>query len=420
MADSRGDDRPPFEGDVVIVRGDGSEVPGPARPPGRSWTTAARRTGAALGIVAVFVFGIVVGRTSTGSPANGPSAPAPTTAGTTTSRGPVSAGNVPSTNPVGPTEDTAGSVGPPAAARPPLLNSEVASAIEFGLGAPDVQAMAVVGDQIVALASGLLMRVSLDAHGGLYPGRTSAVGLPIGDPAYAEWELIAGENAVWAFAPGKRLYSVDASTLAMGPLIRAPSGTLAAAVLDGRLYLDSNVGVYEVPSSGHGGTWSVVASGGRAMAADPVRHRLLVVDDGGRRIHAYAPPDRAPVASAPLPFETTSITVAAGEIWVTGMTSGADPRPVLARLDPATLRVVGHSALEASLTSPPTVVAGGASLWIRSADGGSELWCVNPLTGAVAQRWSALPGIVAAGAGRAFVSYGGSVGMLHLNDGCAG
>ena len=401
----------------MIMVGDGSGNPGRGGPtrPGR--TASGRRVGVVLGIAAVFVFGIVVGRTSVGRGTASPSVTASTTAPATAA---------PTTHPTAPgsTRGAGASTGASAPeAVPPALDPAFAAAVSVGIpGQTDIEGLAAVDDHLVALAAGWLADVVVDSHGGLYPGVSAAVGLPLGDPNYADWALIPAEGAVWAFAPGKRLYSVDPSTLEMGPLIRVPSGAPTAVALDQHVYLNSDVGVYDVtPSLRQEVSLPIVARGGRAIAADPARHRLLVTDeDGPWMIYAYAPPDPTAVAAASLPFDVTSVAAAAGEIWVTGMTTDLDPRPVLARLDPVALHVVGHSILERSLASAPVVVASGTSLWVRSSDSGSQLWCVDATTGTVAQHWSALPGLVAVGGDGVFVARGNVIGRLRLNSSCAG
>lgn len=376
-----------------------------------------------LGVAAVFVFGVVVGRTSAG-PGRTDSLP---NSSQTTAAPPASTA-APTT--------TAGSAPPrgqeptPRAGRTPttgsastLLNPAFVAAIVLPLpGRPAVQSIAEVGNQLVVLAPGWLARISEHTDGGLYWSGSVGVGLPVGDPTYAHWDLVSDGKALWALTqdPSLRLYPVNPSSLTLGPMIQPPAGVVDVAALDGHLYLNTDVGVFDAaPSAQPSAELPIVARGGRSMAADPSRHRLLLLnDDDGWSISAYTPPADTVAASRSLPFNAHTVAVADGAIWVTGSRSDTDRHPVLARLDPATLKIAAHSSLEESLTSTPTIVAHGKYLWIRSTERPDELWCVNAHSGAIAGSWPDLPGIVAAQSGQAFVADWNVVGQLSP-DSCA-
>lgn len=313
-------------------------------------------------------------------------------------------------------------VAPPAPTLPaPTLrvtNPAFAAAVsDFLPGQPDIGSIAVVHDHVVVLAPGNLARISHDKNGNLHPDGESHVGLPIGDPTYADWELISDSHNLWAVGGG-RVYRIDGSTLRPGPLIHSPGGFAGAGALDGHLYLNTDVGVYEVAPDATAVSKPVVTRGGRAIAVDPTRHRLLLLDhDNDWSIRAYSPAKHKTMAGRKLPFDARSLTVAGGAIWLTGTKTDADFKPVLARLDPTTLRVISHGELASTLSAAPTLVAGQTDLWVRS---GHQLWCVNARSGAVAQHWPSLPGDVAARDGRAFVADGNVIGQLRLNGACAG
>jgi hypothetical protein len=389
----------------------------------------------------IFVFGMIVGRTSTGagnaggSPTSSTGTAASMTRGSTTSADPTTVDDRISTTSPGPTMTT---TGPPApaehrsvtissASAAPLLNPAFTSAIALPIpGQPDIQSLAVVDGHLVALAPGYLVRISRDGHGGLYADQTYNVGLPLGDPSYARWELLSDGTSLWAISLGgaNRVYRIDPSTLQPVQELNAPvpsDSVVSAAALDGHLYLNTDVGVYDVgPTVHHLGQQSVVARGGRALVADPTRHRLLVLNnDDGWAVTAYRPPRFDPVASARLAIDAQAIAVANGSIWVVGTTSGADSHLALDRLDPTTLTVAGHGSIAHFPTSTGTVAASGSSLWLRGGANDTELWCLDPHSGAASQHWSALPGVVAAHAGRAFVADGNVVGQLGLLT-CAG
>lgn len=433
MSGRRDDDVQPPEGEVFIVAGGGQAESGAGAGAGAGSGAGAggwrprsagnvRRVAMVLGVAAIFVFGVIVGRTSTGiGDADGSSTPSPQTSGALTGQPTTPSGS--QTSAALSTQRHTGSATPSVAPTVRALDPAFTVAIELPVpGQPDIQSIALVGDHLVALAPGWLVRFSWGKDGGLYPDRVVDVGLPIGDPKYANWQLLSDGDRLWALAPGpagRRLYSIDPATLNATGLVQPPLGIVDAVALDGHLYLNTDSGVYDVtPSAGPADPPSVVVRGGHAMAADPSRHQLLLLNhDNGWMIYAYTPPGAEPVASGSLPFDASSVAVAGGQVWIIGTTPGANPQPVLARLDPETLQVIGRIPDEQSAALAP--VAQGGNLWIRGGGNDGQLWCVDAHGEAVAQRWAALPGIVAVRDDRAFVAAGNVVGELNLNT-CAG
>lgn len=450
-----GDD-PPEPDDVFLIDADGEVRPGSgtkhdaagsghtaesghAAGPGgasRDWSSSGRRVGIVLIAAAAFAFGVVVGRTSLGG-SQAATTPAPTAGPSTTAAVTTRA---PTAGPTRSASATAPAVTPPATASPStattarpattpeaaesgglLHNPALSGAVgNIFSGRRDVQALTVVDGDPVALFPGSIGKVSFDVAGRPAPNGRD-VGLPIGDPTYADWHLLSDGRALWALAPGLRLYSIDPHTLTAQFLGRPRQGMSDAAAMDGHVFLTTNAGVYqEKPGADGALTATLVARGGRSMAADPSRHRLLILDhDDGWAVHAYVPPTAAVTARAALPFDARSIAVADGAIWVTGVSTGAGAHAVLARLDPATLTVDGHSDLGGALGSVPTIVAAGKSMWVRQAGDDEQLWCVTPGAGTVAQHWSTLPGLVAAAGGHAFVADGDVIGEIDLNHACS-
>jgi hypothetical protein len=293
-------------------------------------------------------------------------------------------------------------------------------------GFAEVQSLAMAGDQLLALTPGNLIRISRNSDGSLN-SFVSPVGLPFGDPDYARWELISDGNTVWAAAPAvtARMYRVYMPTLKLTQLFPPPHPTIDLTAMGGALYQDTRAGVFEITTTTDPKSQLLVAPEGQAIAADLGRNHILVLDDGERGgtslVRVYSPPKKGPIeTSALLPFIAHSVVVAGGEIWVTGTASDVYPRPVLAQLDPATLKVSGYSELQRSLTSTPVVVAAGEDLWVRSKDTGDQLWCVDAHTGDIAQHWSALPGTVAAEPGQVYVADRDYIGALALRGSCTG
>lgn len=411
------------EAQVVSIDG-AAQREAPEKLPRRS---SAKRLGVLLAAVALFAFGVVVGRgtitlksgaaqptrpTSTSSTAPPPSpSPAPSATDTDTDTDEPSAEST-----------SAGS----AAARSPAPTNATRldpRALESAMTVQGpVQALATVGNTLIVLTPGALYRISSTEDGAIEEDLMSSPGLPFGDPKYpSPWELISDGTALFLAAPEVqgRLYQVSTPDLAgLTSLVDQPVATVDLAAMNGVLYQNTASGVFAVTESGDND--APIARGGTAMAADPNRDRLLVLNnDGAWVVHAYVPGRLEPVAtSESLPFAATGIAVADGTIWVAGIRS-EDGVPILAQLDPRTLKFTTLSTIGDALTSAPEIVAAGHNLWIRSQYTGAQLWCINALTGAVAQYWDSLPGLVATSGNRAYIADGSLVGEIRLNDACS-
>jgi hypothetical protein len=382
-----------------------------------------RRFGILLGVVAIFSFGVAIGRSTIHiAPGGASSAAVPPTS---LRRAPPldltsSPALVEQSAGVGDaaTAASGGTSVPPGGAPGSPFTASIS-------GFAEVQSLAVVGDQLLALTPGSLIRISRNSDGSLNPS-VSPVGLPFGDPNYARWELISDGITVWAVAPAVtgRMYRVYMPTLELTQLFPPLHPTIDLTAMGGALYQNTNAGVFEITTATDPKSQLLVAPGGHAIAADPGRNHILVLDDGRGGtsvVRVYAPPEKRPIGtSALLPFVAHSVVVAGGEIWVTGTASDVYPGPVLAQLDPVTLEVSGYSELQRSLTSTPVVVAAGEDQWVRSKDTGDQLWCVDAHTGDIARHWSALPGAVAAQPGQVYVADRDYIGALALGGSCTG
>src|SRR5207245_8181543 len=113
----------------------------------------------------------------------------------------------------------------------------------------------------------------------------------------------------------------------------------AAALLDGRLYLTTTSGVVVLSETEEVSPRPSGLRAGEAMAADPVRHRLVIAHVGSVHpdVVAQQPGRSTPQVRAPAPFERGNLVVSAGRIWAVGF---GDRRATIARLDPRTLRPV--------------------------------------------------------------------------------
>lgn len=285
-----------------------------------------------------------------------------------------------------------------------------------------VQAVAGTPSGLIALEPGYFARIGTVGDSGLRVLGRSDVGLPIGDPAYAQWNLSTDGLDLWVAAsgPSDRVYTVNADTLHVTALAQPPGPVGGAAPLDGVLYVDTASGIYREAATARGVARRVVPRGADLMVADPQRHRLLLLDGAGAasRLRAYTPSTGAVVALGRLPFAGSGLVVAGTAIWLAGHTRSG--QPVLARLDPTTLRIVASSPVTGSLRSTPLVTAGHTDLWVRSAATGSQLWCVDARTGHVAAHWQDLPGTISALATSSVVTRGSVVTRLHLPTACPG
>jgi hypothetical protein len=184
----------------------------------------------------------------------------------------------------------------------------------------------------------------------------------------------------------------DSGTLVQPGRSTVPGRLADAALLDGRLYVSTASSVVAV-----GGPSPVTPRrlaalrGGQTLAADPSRHRLLIVhlDAPHARIEAQRP-DRGTVdADTEPPYVKGDVVVIDGRIWAAGF---GEIHAVLTRLDPGTLRPVQVSPLESRLGPGAVVVAAtGHRFLVRDGGGGPGLWCLDA-TGAIRRFWPAVTG----------------------------
>lgn len=307
----------------------------------------------------------------------------------------------------------------------PLSPALVAgSAVDLDRGG--VQALAIVGGDVVALAPGYLARLT-DRHGALQVAATSTPGLPVGDPNYADWRLVTDGTHLWLIGLGQlhRVYRVDPATLnlELGSILPRTGLVLAAAALDGHLYLATGAAVYDLaPGATHARRVPGLA-GASALAADPSRHRLLLLGwltGAGSGVRAYLPASGLISPMTPVGFGKGGLVTAAGRIWAGGFGAATGGGAVLERLNPHTLRPAAASPLAGQL-GPGAVLtaAGDRVVWVRSGGGGGDLWCVSAATGRAEQHWD-LPGAVVSRLGAAYVVSGSAVAQFRLDATCPG
>lgn len=219
-----------------------------------------------------------------------------------------------------------------------------------------------------------------------------------------------------------RAIEFDASSLQRFATITIPSLVVAAVALDGQIFAATTDGVRvlgRVGSTPISGTSGFIA----ALAADPARHRLLLVI--GDQLLAVRPDGRGR-SVADLGLAEAQVSVADAAIWASGVDAATSR---ITRLDPATLRPLASvDPLSGAPGSVPQLVGDGArSIWVRVAGDASGLSCLDARTGALGQNFPTADGLLAVSASgsrsgapaRAYVVMGAAIRTLHL-DGCPG
>ena len=307
----------------------------------------------------------------------------------------------------------------------------VSAAIDVGQGWPSEAVMAAGAlyvltnnpSQLVVLnAAGTNIKATADLP------TTDAAGLTVGD----------GRVWVWTESPGV-LYAYDASTLQSLGSFPTGAQVFNVSAVDGELYLATDRGLLlasgSTPSSGRLATTSVagIAGGTYGLAADPVRHRVLVgvTPLGSAPANSSAPANgfvgvrvvavdartgKVVAQSPQTSVGKESIAVVGDQVWIGGY--GDTDKPRIEHLDATTLRVTGTSPVGAGVGPGAILWPGSQVLWVRN--GGDEgLSCVDPKSGAILEQWLAVQGPVTSVPGHA---YGVQAGLqpLGLNASCPG
>ena len=290
-------------------------------------------------------------------------------------------------------------------------------------GSTDADDVLVLGKYLFRLAPGALYRT--DAA--VAPGAQATLpisGLDALAPA-SSYDLVGDEAAhlVWLVGYGDApttLLAVDTDTMAVRARVNWPQAVNAAAALGGDLYIATANAVVDVPVAGTPVAVRQLSGTYMTITADPMRHRLLLLDDSSLSAVSYQPATHTVHSGPVLPFGKGDLLVdGAGRVWAGGYGFATGAGAVLDRLDPRTLRPVASSPLATQL-GPGAQLAGSGSavIWVRSGAGGDDLWCVDGRTGRTAQHWN-VAGTVTSRTGYAVADAVGMVQRLTLR-GCAG
>jgi hypothetical protein len=300
---------------------------------------------------------------------------------------------------------------PPAPLDGTLIDLGAAPVLTVGMAGPRVAVLQDGRLSLVDPRTGADLRWAAVQTAGAFDGTTFQ--LVADAPASRLW--LVDETSAYALAR-----EFDMTTLRQLRQVRVRGGVQSAAAQGGRLYLGTLTGLVEL---GGGAPRLLLAGRPTVATGDPARHRVLamvndgtgagVVLSGGGKVAGLRWP--ATVAGT----VKGTLTVVAGQLWVAGFgRRGA----VLERLNPAGLRPRGASPL-APYLGPGAVLVGTGQrvLWVTSAGGGGDLWCVDAHDGAVLRHWSDVSGAVASVVGTAVAVNGvaGQVMRLHLGR-CTG
>ena len=297
-------------------------------------------------------------------------------------------------------------------------SSDVGAAEPLGPGPVD-QAAAAAG-RVFAVQAGRL--VSIDPDDRHLFESAALTGFP--DPQSVIVVADPGGSTVFVISRYRvptRVTAFDAVTLVPTASEQWTGSVSSGAVLGGKLFLaGSALATWDPHAPGSLPVIAVDSVSGpfESIAADPVRHRVLLVRSAPRQVVAYNPGGGALTSGPVLVMPSAQLAVVDGRIWIVG--PGPTPVGVVAFVDPVGL-AVGISAsvvvdlgLGAGLSG-----TGDHVLWLRNAEGQGALWCVDAQDGRVRQTWTNAPGTVASTNGMAYAATGQVLEPLALR-GCPG
>jgi hypothetical protein len=294
----------------------------------------------------------------------------------------------------------------------PVTVGQFGAALKFGGGPPDAIDVLIAGDQLFVLRANGINRLALPAA-----RVADSVRLNRHDTATSRLFYDAADNRLWLVEQGVRpaqLLELDAATLRVTRRVSADLTVRGAAAMFGHLYLASADGLSDLaPGARAPIRMAALAGSVTAVAADPARRRILVLDESSPVAVSVMSAGRVTARRIFGHLNRGSIAVVGDDIWVGG---SGDYGAVMARLDPMTLAPLQTSpvALEANAV---VVSPGARDLWVSAS--GTGLWCLDARTGSVLVQWPTASVPVASRGGAAYVLTGGSVLPLALN-GCAG
>ena len=281
---------------------------------------------------------------------------------------------------------------------------------------PQTQSVLVLGNLIYGLTTQLVAVVQRDG------GRLIARPTPLALATAGVPRLLLDQpyDILWTVAiGGTSIGSYDSQELATRDDQVAPAPIIAAAAYRGELWFVTDRGLYRLAPGMPAAVRIAAGRGLRALAADPARHRMLVVSD--RQIAAYParqPASRGPTVVTPLPFQRTDdVAVTGGRIWVAGQ---YDVVGVVSMLNAKTLGVVGPPVATGSSGAASFVTTYQGRLIITGVGQAGTMTCLSAATGSVLQTWPYRRGAVALNDRGLLLSQGLGIELRDAHDCLAG
>jgi hypothetical protein len=278
-------------------------------------------------------------------------------------------------------------------------------------------AVVVSGGTAVVLTHGRLQ--SQDVRTGRVLGQAPAP--PAGPAAVIELAADPAAGLLWAVTANSVPARMAAYRLPGMQLVRRlswPRLVATVAAMAGHLYVSTALGVADLaPGAARPVTVPGLYGAVGPVVADPARHRIIATDLGYPTDVWSVRPGGAPRQSPrPLRIADGTLAVVGGRIWIAGHDK---ERPVLWRLDPATLSPAHRARPDGRLGARVVLVAAGSAvLWLRGSDDLDGLYCADASGGTVRQSWR-VRGAVDSVSGTAYADTADGLRTLTLT-GCAG
>jgi hypothetical protein len=270
--------------------------------------------------------------------------------------------------------------------------------------------------QLYVLTSNPSRLAQVDSRSGI---TTLQVGAPPGaEHVYADpsgrMAWVVADNVVYAF---------DGRTLEGAGQIELSRRVSTAAALDGRLYIATDHGVYEMTAPPYYTAASASArllpgySGQvvQALAADPSRHRLLAVTSSYVLLEVSTRGVR--LIRQLLTQLPQSIAVTRSGIWAVGFGIAGGSR--IARIDRATLRITPVGSGDPEAPQGASGWPGADVFWVKDAYD-DALTCRDGRSGAIVATLSGIEGPVLSAHGAAYAITAGQAFRLPTTRRCPG
>ncbi|MCW2541514.1 MAG: hypothetical protein JWN95_3239 [Frankiales bacterium] len=307
-------------------------------------------------------------------------------------------------------------IGPPAPTTSAAPNPFQRSSISLSGGAPI--ALAGGGQLVYALAVDPPRLIRIDPN--LPVAFAGSVPVPNGS-RYLAFDSVT--RRLWVVGGGDRSSTVtefDALSLATKVQVQVPMMITAVTTENGRLWLGTPNGLHSLPFGGRvPAAVRAVPGNVVAVAADPVRDRILVALDGSSGTDLVAVRDQGGEVDArgSTSLVRPTFAVVANDIWLGGYLGGGADDRTLQHLNPATLvaGVTGSGPVGDTVGPSAAVFPGVTVVWALN-ENAHSVTCINAATGRVQGGWSDIAGGVVSRPGFAFGLNGQQIVGLRLTE----